>query len=239
MPTPPEPPSRQTLERTVTRVMVFTMGVVRYPAIAAILATKGYGPKAHEHVWTRLKKLGELPAAPAAAGLSDKAVRAAIIELDAWDEPNYDILRAVLESRFPAFRDSLFQDLEPKQGSEAVYGISTLLDRLDALETGANPDAPAILELLSERSYTPAERARLRGLVQTATTFAASQPVSDTERTTILTELYAWYKEWSTIAKRIITRRQHLIALGLATPRKSTGGAPGGEGPGGPSGPTG
>jgi phosphatidylinositol phospholipase C delta len=57
------------------------------------------------------------------------------VEIDAWDEPNYAVIRAVLENHHPEVVDFLFDNLTPKQGPEAVVGVSTFLDRLDALES--------------------------------------------------------------------------------------------------------
>ncbi len=50
---------------------------------------------------------------------------------------------------------------------------------------------------------------------------------SDTH-TKALLELYAWYKEWSEIARAVVKRRDYLIRLGLAhrKPRKKVSAAP-------------
>ncbi|MCA9527392.1 MAG: hypothetical protein KC549_13975, partial [Myxococcales bacterium] len=41
-------------------------------------------------------------------------------------------------------------------------------------------------------------------------------PIDDAALLTALEDLYAWYREWSTIARVAIRKRSHLIALGLA-----------------------
>lgn len=217
----PDTLSRQTLDLVPGRCITFVIAIAKYPAIAAVLAAGGYNQAETDYVWTRLAKLGELPALPSGQQGTAKEVRDAVAELDAWDEKNFAVIRAVLQRFYPTFIDILFNNLEPKEGPEAVQSVSTLLNRLDALGTSDNPDAPAVLELLSTRGYSPAERARLRGLVQTATAFAPRAPLTDAARVAILTELYAWITDWATTARLKITRRQHLIALGIASPRKS------------------
>lgn len=227
-----EQPSRQTLEQIVSRIITFTVGVARYPAIAAILAHRGYDPEVHDFAWDRLKKLGTLPTGKETKGVSDKVVSHAVAELDAWDEPNFEIISIILENAHPHYAKSLFKDLEAKQGKESIQGVATLLARLDEVEGSKDPEAAAVIALLGARGYPKEERQRLQGLVDITTKYAPTAPVTDTERTKILTELYAWHREWSTIAKRDISRRQYLIALGLASPRKAATAKPGSEGAG-------
>lgn len=216
-----EHPSRQTLELVPGRAITFSIGVAKYPAIAAVLGQKGYNQAENDYAWQRLSKLGALPSVGGTAGVSDQQVSDAVIELDAWDEPNFGIIRAVTNRFYPKLIDVIFKDLEPKQGPEAVLSVATMLDRLDELAASTDPDAGPLLKLLSDRSYTKVERTRLRGLVEMVTTFTPVTLVTDAERVQILTELYDWITDWSTTAHALIKRRQHLIALGVATPRKS------------------
>ena len=47
-----------------------------------------------------------------------------------------------------------------------------------------------------------------------------------------LLALYSWYKDWATTAKSVISKKQHLIAVGLAAPRRpSEAGADLGQAP--------
>jgi hypothetical protein len=80
------------------------------------------------------------------------------------------------------------------------------------------------------------ERSRLRGLVNTALRPAhAPSPApkdapSEQEQREALLKLKSWYDEWSDVARVVITRRDHLIRLGLAkrkTGRKKSGKAKG------------
>jgi hypothetical protein len=96
----------------------------------------------------------------------------------------------------------------------------------------------AALAMLAQRGYTSEERIRLRKLVDLTRTITPLAPMSGKERETILLELYAWFNDWSTMAKTVITRRDHMIRLGFAKRRKSTpkdggGGSTGGGSTGG------
>lgn len=244
----PDSPSRQTLDEVPNRVFTFVMAVAVNPAIAAALATRGYNDQEHEYAWTRVSKLVALP--PAAAGTPDidRAVREAMAELDAWDEPHFACIKAVLKRRHRAQHDFVFKNLEPRQGDEAVLSVSTLLDRLDALESAPERQATrqadeAALATLAARGYTKAERERLRALVNLAQGLVIPAAPSTAERERIVHELYDWLIDWSTTARTVITRRDYLIRLGLAKRRKrakasgigvvargSTGAAGGGTG---------
>jgi hypothetical protein len=219
-----EQPSRQVLDGIPIRVLTFLLGVGKYFAVRTILATRGYTEAQHELAWGHLKKLAIFPAGNTPT--LDKPVRDAIVEIDAWDEPNYPVIRAVLENHHPEVVDFLFENLSPKQGPEAVVGVSTLLDRLDALDNGPDRKATrkadhAALETLAARGYTKEERARLRGLVDLTQTVVVTKPISDEEREKTLKRLHAWYNEWSSIARLALTRRDHQIAVGIAKRRKA------------------
>jgi hypothetical protein len=240
-------PSRQTLDEIPNRVLTFLLGVAKYTVVRAALAAKGYTQAEHDSAWKLLMKLGVYPVA---AGTPDKEVRDAVVELDAWDEPNFAIIRAALERLHPVFVEDVFKNLEPKQGAEAVVSVSTLLDRLDGIEKDPSPNAQAVIATLDVRGYPKAERKRLRELTKKAKSFAAA-PVTSTEREQILLDLYAWHRDWSTTARQLIQKRVHLIALGLASKRKPEKKAdkpatepagesgPAGSGAGGAGGPTG
>jgi hypothetical protein len=217
-------PSRPVLDGIAARVLAFLIAVGKYFPIRAALSTKGYTEAHHELAWGYLKKLAVFPAGT--VPILDKAVRDAVVEIDAWDEPNFAVIRAVLENNHPEVIGFLFDNLTPKQGNEAVVGVSTLLDRLDALESSPDRKATrkadqAALATLAARGYTDEERTRLRGLVTTAQTMVVPKPISDAERDATLMKLYAWHNEWSTIARLVLTRRDHQIAVGIAKRRKA------------------
>src|SRR5262245_15885486 len=132
-----EAPSRKTLEEAPGRVLTFLIGVGKSPVIRASLATRGYNPTHHHRPWNLLGKLPGVGQSQEPI-LVDVAVRNAVAELDAWDEPNFAMMKAALLHLHPAQAEFLFKDLEPSKGPQAVIGVSTLLDRLDSLDN--SPD---------------------------------------------------------------------------------------------------
>ncbi len=160
-----------------------------------------------------------------------KAQRAAMAELDNWDEPNFMRFKAALERRFPSAAQYIFDDLSASRGVQAVQGVATFLARVEHLDKGTDParsnskkqDKKAVA-LLASRGLTEAERKRLQELVHVAlgpadapaTTPPAPVPSQRRER---LVALKLWYNEWATTAHAVIRKRNHLIRMGLASRR--------------------
>lgn len=217
--------SRQTLEETPNRVLTFLIGVGKSPIIRAALASKGYDSAQHQLAWTLLGKVASYPPIQQAA-LVDLGVRNAMLELDAWDEPNFAMIKAALERLHPEQSLFVFKDLSPSQGPQSVVGITLLLDRLDALENSpervnTRTEDQAALATLAQRGYPAEERARLRSLITTAKSAGSAEPISDAERVSILKELYGWICDWGTTAKVVLKRRDHQIQVGVAQRKKA------------------
>lgn len=88
--------------------------------------------------------------------------------------------------------------------------------------------AKAAMEILAARGITPAEREAARAWLATLLKGTETQPDQPSSAPTApaaptgsnraaQVALYNWFTEWSTIARRVIARRDHLFSLGLAT----------------------
>jgi hypothetical protein len=60
----------------------------------------------------------------------DGAARAAIAELDEWDEPGFRRIAAALERLHPDAHAFVFAGLEAARGTGSVLSVTTLLDRV-------------------------------------------------------------------------------------------------------------
>jgi hypothetical protein len=222
-------PSRQVLEEVPVRALKFLGAVSRIFGIRVALATRGYDEAEHQRAWVLVQYLyGYGPGG--GSSTHDMAVRESVAVLDDWDERGFRVASAALNHRHPAQHDFLFQDLEPAQGDAAVLTVGIFLDRLDALESspdrGDTRDADrAALETLAKRGIGPEERARLRKLVNLAKT-VRPPPDDNQERLEKVLALHAWLEEWVEMAKLSITRRDHLIALGIVKRRKKKAAQP-------------
>jgi len=226
-----DPPSRQVLDEAPARVLKFLIGVSSSSVARMALLAVGYSQEEHDSAWALLKSLGALGGAGPTA--PDKVSQDAVNELNAWDEPNFPVVEAIVARRHPEQAEFLFAGLEPSDvGSEAVHAISTLLDRLDQLQSGKGRDKSVhkadkdVVARLAARGYTSEERNRLRDLVKTALTVVPVTPISTAESDAIKIELAGFFNEWSTQARKVIKRRDILIRLGLAKRLKRAKAAP-------------
>lgn len=220
--------SQTVLDATPMRALVFLRGS-RIKPIRAALQHAGYEPDDHAEGWLLLKRscgFFEDDDTP----LQDDAATA-VKELDAWDEGGFRRARAALARLHPEQCEFVFRGgLKASEGLPAVMGVLTFLDRLDELEKSADRKATrkqdqAALETLAKRGFDTKERKRLRDLVnvvQSSPDVIEDDRASDEERQAALVQLRAWFEDWSNTARSVITRRDHLIRLGLAK-RKSNG----------------
>lgn len=227
-------PSRQVLDEAPTRAVRLLKTLGTHLQLRATLAARGYSDDDHREGWRLLHAAAGFNPQAAAPGAAlavplDESVRAAIVELDATDEPLLRILRASLGRRFPEQAAFVLDGVEATQGAGAVVGVATILDRLDALagdpaRKKTRADDRKALDLVAQRGYAPERLKELRALVKKAqsspdassATAAAPAPADDPARVAALAALHAWWKEWSEIARAVIRRRDHLILLGLA-----------------------
>ncbi|MEM1007436.1 MAG: hypothetical protein AAGJ35_00395, partial [Myxococcota bacterium] len=125
----------------------------------------------------------------------------------------------------------IFDGLSAGKGYDAILSVHTFLQRVEALANGLDPERAGTLEedqeaveLLAKRKILDAEtKTKLEGWLK------ATQDVSQQnenyktpeqrrqERNQSLVELYIWYKEWSTAARTVLSRKDHRIALGLSS----------------------
>lgn len=222
--------SRQVLQEAPGRALTFLGAVYRRREIRAALEERGYTPEAHAEGWTRLHAAqGFMPGTP--LPILDEKIRDAVVAIDQWDEPNFAIARATLTHRYPDQADFVFAGLSASQSTAAVVGVDLFLTRLNALEAGREGRDEAgkaadceALKLLAQRGIDAAERARLAALVAVAEGKGeAPSPLfvekSAPDDTAALESLKSWFDEWSSIARAVVKKRQHLILLGLAKKR--------------------
>ena len=223
--------TRETLEATVPRALTLIRAVGTELPIRALMATCGYDAAVHQEGWDLIHATsGYTPGKPLPT--TDVAVRDALASLDKQDEDIFRIVGASLRRHHPTQAAFVLAGLGPSTGPAAAVGIKTLLSRLDALESGPDRAATraadhAALATLAKRGIHAQRRAGLAAQVATAQSVSdaldgdgGAQSAADTAYEQSLIALRSWYEEWSDIARSTITRKDHLIRMGLAK-RKS------------------
>ncbi|MFO0562775.1 MAG: hypothetical protein U0269_32450 [Polyangiales bacterium] len=222
--------SDDTLERAPERVFSLLRGIAKNPVALAKLVARGYSDEAHAEGWALLHRVTRLPEESNPIVVDSKTADA-LDALDQWDNENFSVIESALARKFPAQRAALFDKLAAGDGPESVLAVETLLDRLASLSKGkltdnarADKDADAYLE---KRGYTAALRKELREKVTQARAlpaFATRDSAAVEERANArreaLTALHGWWREWATVARKFVKRRDVLINLGLGQRKK-------------------
>jgi hypothetical protein len=220
-------PARRSLEAVPMKAARLLHAITMSLSLRTQLARHGYGPEDHREGLELLREcIGPEDVVWPEAFEAD--VRDAVVEIDAWDEKGFRLVEATLSHRFPAQARFVLLGLEPSSGPAAVAGVRHLLDRLDALESAeerqrSRKEDHAALQALARRGITVEERKRLRSLVERAgdANARADRPSGPhpTDHETRLVALDAWFDEWASVARAVVTREDHLVRLGLASPR--------------------
>jgi hypothetical protein len=225
-------PARSTLEATPERALHFLTGAGRNKRARRLLETVGFDQAAYQQGWRLLQAAaGYENDGGAPIGTSDAAVVEAMKAIDAWDNLFFTRAAAVLEFDFPSQYERLFAGgLHAEQGPASVLAVKTFLDRLDALGAGDEADRAA-LAALARVGLHAGERDRARSLLVAAQSLSPlpAEVAPDGDPEVSQRELWQWYRKWSTLARTAVIRRADLIALGLASRRRPSGGEDPGE----------
>lgn len=171
---------------------------------------------------TRKKGSGLLAAlfaygAPPPAVDPDQRARAARDEAERWVVVHFPRLRSAL-ARLHRDQPSPFAGIEQPDALRAPLALATLLERLRKL---GPPDSDPVLQTLAHRGLDHDEIVRLGALVERAHAIHPEDdpPLRD-PRTAERVALHRWYTDWSTTARSLIRRKDHLILLGLSARRR-------------------
>lgn len=216
------------IELLTERGMKFLAAASQVAVIRAALERGGYTNQDHRDGWDLLLTLAGHASTFRGEESDTLRQRAAAGELDAWDGPNFDRAHAALDRSYPEQSSYLFDNLSAKQGIDAIASVRAFVDRYAALRDGTDSarkaqrkqDAAAARLLASRHIIDEEEEKRLRTLIEQATTLADA-PISQDPgaRQQVAKKLDDWLADWRMTARTLITRRDHLIRLGLAERR--------------------
>jgi hypothetical protein len=217
---------KRVLAATPEKALTFLRAAATKLEIRTLLFAAGYSNAEQAAGWNLLGRAsGYVPGVASPA--DDVAARAAITEIDAWDEPGFRRIGAALGRLHPEQHEFVFAGLETARGAGAVLSVTTLLDRLDQLESAPERAATreadqAAIATLRSRGITAEVRNHLRGLLEVAKTAAPPVLPSDASAEDVekaLLELRAWYRDWSETARAVVHRKDYLVMLGLSKRR--------------------
>lgn len=217
------------LSNKLARVMQFLM-TVREPRIFTQLNTRGFSDAVIEEGWRLFNLAAGAKLAygrSGSGGLPSNTTAQYLADLDRWENTWFPLVDATLKRHYPQIHAQVFHNLSQTSGNEVVVSVSTLLDRL--AEVAQKPEGQQANALLSERGLTDDERAVARTLLdqlrrRETTVLPELDPVTVEEQQQAALEVWAWYMEWSQIARTVITRGDTLVHMGLRRLRRNASG---------------
>ena len=199
----------------VSRVMALLMGL-RQRRAASTLAYHGFTQQDLDLGWKLLRKMvGEkLEASPQETPVDPTA----LADLDRWENMWFPIADATLAHNHPEVYRRVFRNLAQTVGTEVIVSVGTFVGRLKELEKG-DEQARAARRLLDKRGLTAQVIQQAEGLLKQLRTVQTAGEVDIEERRQAQAEaegaMWAWYLEWSTIARTAISDGRLLRSLGF------------------------
>lgn len=193
--------------------------------VAGYLAKRGFSEEDRAEGWELFDKatrrhVGMQPL------VSNGLTQELITRIDAWENVWFDVASAALGRKFPKVHDALFLNIGKSSGADVIVGVKTLLDRLDALEAEGGEQAKGALALLDKRGLTLAVREQARKVLFEATSSPLRpEPPVELEQAKqdeqAIEAMWAWYKDWATTARTVVTPKALRIRMGVSRARSS------------------
>ncbi len=205
------------------RVLTLLLAL-RNARIAGTLVRHGFTNTDLQEGWTLLRSVTRtrLDAPIDEAPVDNNALQA----LDEWENKWFVMTSATLQRRAPNVHDVLFRNLSQTEGVEVIVSVGTFLDRwvnIDKLvkDGGLGDDGKEAKKIMAKRGLTNAVIDEAKALVGKLR--KVDGPLPDLEKIEAEEanfekaerELWAWYLEWSAIARNAIKQRSLLKKLGF------------------------
>lgn len=215
--------ARLTIGQKGERVLTLLLAL-RNVRIAGTLARHGFTNADLDEGWSLLRSVTrtQLDAPSDEAPVDNNALQA----LDEWENKWFVITSATLQRRAPNVHEVLFRNLSQTDGIEVIVSVGTFLDRwvnIDKLveDGGLGQDGKDAKKVMAKRGLTSAVINEAKALVGKLR--HVDGPLPDLEKIEAEEanfekaerELWAWYLEWSAIARNAIKQRSLLKKLGF------------------------
>lgn len=211
--------------------------------VSSAMSTIGFEEADLEEGWTLLRQVRSVRFSKQAPPLDPNHVRL----IDAWENRWFPVAFASLKRRFPEIHAALFLNLGQVDGIEAINSVDLFVERYSALAAAGDDTSKEAVAVLAKRGLTPAVIAEAEALLSKVTSIDGSvtnEPTADDKAAEAEREaaMWAWYLEWTALARTVITDRRLLRQMGFLRNSSSSMIEPdeeadGGDGaPGGPGG---
>jgi hypothetical protein len=215
--------ARLTIGQKAERVIKFLIAL-RNPRIVAVLAQYNFTQADLDEGWNLLRQITRtrLDVVSEDAPIDPDALRA----LDEWENKWFAISQATLKRHAPNVHDWVFRNLSQTEGVAVILSVGTFVERWERMDKAEKDDGLGTAgkdakKLLHARGLTPktinAAKALLTKQGQVDGPLPDLEKGADEETAFEAGEkaLWAWYLEWSKIARTTIKQRSLLRQLGF------------------------
>jgi hypothetical protein len=210
-----------TLTEKAQRVVRFLIGM-RHPVVHTAMEAYGFTKKDADEGMQLISALTVVR-----GGMTPVAIASTTRDLDAWENRWFPIAQAAMTRCYPAVAARFFLNLSQGSGLDVVATVQLFLTRYDELgdEAKYGPEGGKARDLLTTRGLTPNVISEARAMMEALTSpiepgkgeLSSQDAAKDEEK------LWAWYLDWSRVARIAITNRGLLHMLGFLKSPRATG----------------
>jgi hypothetical protein len=136
--------------------------------------------------------------------------------LDAWENYWFPVVFATLQRHYPEICDEVFLNLKQTEGVEVAITVGTLVRRVREMQRRDAEEQQAAAQLLEKRGLDEETLAQAEAMLgELRTDPEALEPAPTVDQAAAVEAMWAWYLEWSSIARQAIQNRNLLRALGF------------------------
>lgn len=214
--------ARLTLGQKATRVLDFLLGL-RNARIAAWLKPYGFDQPVLQEGWGLLRAVGKTQLDSDSEQPSYDPDTLGV--LDKWENKWFTITDATLVRHAPDVHKWFFKNLSQTEGAAVVVSVGTYIERYEKMDKpepeGGVKSGKVAKKKLAERGINKAVIDEAKGLLETLGGISGPLPslpdlAADAEQLVQSEKaMWAWYLEWSRIARKVISQRSLLRQLGF------------------------
>lgn len=197
----------------VRRLLEFLLGL-RDDRVLSALVEHGFSDADRAKGWDLLRTLGTTQCVPAPTSMNDTAFDT----LDAWRQEWLRLVHVSLAHGFSELDAKLFRRIE-KATQPSPEVVSVFLSRFEKLERSSDATTQAALAKLRKRGFTAERRDEATQMLKAVLQFKPRElPDPEIRRAAIRqaeAALWAYYVEWSQIARTVIKDVRLLELLGF------------------------
>lgn len=206
---------RLSLTEKSKRLLQF-LQALSFRRVSSAMAAVGFEQADSDEGWKLLREVRSPRFYKESAQVDPNVVRM----IDAWENRWFPVADAALKRRFPEIHATLFLNLSQVEGFEAINTVDLLVERYDALAAKSDASSKEAIVILGKRGLTPAiigEAKALLEKVAAVNTEPLPAPTPEEKAAEAQREaaMWAWYLEWTALARTVITDRRVLKQMGF------------------------